>query len=262
MRNPPPPAPINLPPSAPLRIAVSYHSSIWLFDISTERCFFRCQCSSMSSAKRGSSPCRSAAWLRRPRRAWAVVPGSGGFPPRAGAQSGRESDRRWSRRSNPPCSNSRKRSPTRGAALAFSSRRWPDGLVCPKCGQGRAALLTSRAWTYECLDCGRQTSVTAGTVMHRSKPSLTAWFWAAHLMATHSNGMSALQLKGQLGLSYRATWLLTQKLRRSMVDPEREPLEGVVEIDQTEIPFRDTQTYFDPNKSGKIIVVGAVEVRD
>ena len=47
-----------------------------------------------------------------------------------------------------------------------------------------------------------------------------------------------------------------------MVDPEREPLEGVVEIDQTEIPFRDTQTYFDPNKSGKIIVVGAVEVRD
>ena len=98
--------------------------------------------------------------------------------------------------------------------------------------------------------------------MHRSKLPLTAWFWAAHLMATHSNGMSAFQLKDQLGLSYRATWLLTQKLRRSMVDPEREPLDGVVEIDQTEIPFRDTQTYFDPNKSGKIIVVGAVEVRD
>ena len=67
--------------------------------------------------------------------------------------------------------------------------------------------------------------------------SLTAWFWAAHLMGTHSNGMSALQLKGQLGLSYRATWLLTQKLRRSMVDPEREPLEELVEIDQTEIPI-------------------------
>jgi predicted RNA-binding Zn-ribbon protein involved in translation (DUF1610 family) len=153
--------------------------------------------------------------------------------------------------------------PDEGSCARFLfERRWPDGFVCPKCGQGRAALLTSRAWTYECLDCGRQTSVTAGTVMHRSKLSLTAWFWAAHLMATHSNGMSALQLKGQLGLSYRATWLLTQKLRRSMVDPEREPLEGVVEIDQTELPFRDTQSYFNPNKSGKIIVVGAVEVRD
>src|SRR5712692_6512904 len=121
--------------------------------------------------------------------------------------------------------------PDEGSCARFLfERRWPDGFVCPKCGQGRAALLTSRAWTYECLDCGRQTSVTAGTVMHRSKLSLTAWFWAAHLMATHSNGMSALQLKGQLGLSYRATWLLTQKLRRSMVDPEREPLEGAVEV--------------------------------
>src|SRR5271167_2410103 len=27
-------------------------------------------------------------------------------------------------------------------------------------------------------------------------------------------------------------WLLAQKLRRSMVDPDREPLEGVVEVDQ------------------------------
>jgi hypothetical protein len=104
--------------------------------------------------------------------------------------------------------------------------------------------------------------VTAGTVMHRSKLPLRVWFLAAHLMATHSNGMSALQLKGQLGISYRATWLLTQKLRRSMIDPQREPLEGVVEIDQTEIPFRDTQSHFNPSQSPKIIVVGAVEVLD
>jgi hypothetical protein len=59
-------------------------------------------------------------------------------------------------------------------------------------------------------------------------------------MATHSNGMSARQLEDQLGLTYRTAWLLTQKLRRSMVDPDREPLEGVVEVDQTEIPFRES----------------------
>src|SRR5271168_3528334 len=76
------------------------------------------------------------------------------------------------------------------AAFLFE-RRWPQGFVCPACGAGRAALLRSRAHTYECLDCGRQTSVTAGTVMHRSKLPLTVWFWASHLMATHSNGMSA-----------------------------------------------------------------------
>ena len=139
-------------------------------------------------------------------------------------------------------------------------RRWPDGFVCPECGGTRSCLLKSRAYTYECVACGRQTSVTAGTVMHRTKLSLTIWFWAAHLMATHSNGMSAQQLKGQLGLSYSTAWLLAQKLRRSMVDPEREPLEGVVEVDQTEMPFRDDNSFFEITKTGKMIVIGAVEV--
>jgi predicted RNA-binding Zn-ribbon protein involved in translation (DUF1610 family) len=114
------------------------------------------------------------------------------------------------------------------AAFLFQ-RRWPQGFVCPACGGGRAALLKSRAHTNECLHCGRQTSITAGTAMHRSKLPLTVWFWAAHLMATHSNGMSAVQLEAQLGITYKTAWLLAQKLRQSTIDPQREPLEGVVE---------------------------------
>ena len=149
----------------------------------------------------------------------------------------------------------------RCAAFLFE-RRWPEGFVCPVCGGIRTAPLKSRARTHECLDCGRQTSITASTVMHRSKLPLPVWFWAAHLMATHSNGMSALQLAAQLGITYKTAWLLAQKLRRSMVDPDREPLEGVVEVDQTEMPFRSDDSFFDPGKSGKIIVVGAVEVID
>jgi transposase-like protein len=99
--------------------------------------------------------------------------------------------------------------------------------------------------------------------MHRTKLPLTTWFWAAHLMATHSNGMSAQQLMGQLGLgSYKTAWLLAQKLRRSMVDPNRDPLEGVVEVDQTEMPFRADDDPDNSLKTGKIIVIGAVEVID
>jgi hypothetical protein len=75
--------------------------------------------------------------------------------------------------------------------------------------------------------------------MHASKPPLTTWFWAAFLMATHANGISALQLRSQLGLgSYRTAWMLCAKLRRAMVDPQRAPLSGVVEADETIIPFR------------------------
>ena len=88
----------------------------------------------------------------------------------------------------------------------LSARRWRDGFVCPACGGGRAVALKSRPRLLECLDCGRQTSLTAGTAMHRSKLPLTTWFWAAHVMATHSNGMSARQLEDQLGVTYKTAW--------------------------------------------------------
>jgi hypothetical protein len=98
--------------------------------------------------------------------------------------------------------------------------------------------------------------------MHRTKLPLRVWFWAAHLMATHSNGISARQLAAQMGIAYSSAWLLEQKLRRSMIDPSRDLLDGVVEIDQTEIPFHDNDAPRSPLKTGKILIIGAVEIRD
>jgi transposase-like zinc ribbon protein len=87
--------------------------------------------------------------------------------------------------------------------------RWPAGFICPGCGNPKAWELQTKASTWECAGCGKQTSVTAGTIMHHSKLPLTIWFWAAYLMATHSNGISALQLQRQLALgSYKTAWLL------------------------------------------------------
>jgi hypothetical protein len=122
----------------------------------------------------------------------------------------------------------------------------------------RFAALKSRPRLFECLDCGRQTSVTAGTAMHRSRLPLATWFWAAPLMTTHSNDILALLLQDQLGATYKTAWLLAQKLRRSMVDPDREPLQGVVEVDQTEISFREGDTFLERGNAGKILVIGTV----
>ena len=68
-----------------------------------------------------------------------------------------------------------------------------------------------------------------------------------------------------LGLgSYKTAWLLLQKLRRAMVDPDRSLLEGVVEIDETDIPLRQKD---DPpaggqgrSPVGKMLLAGAVEL--
>lgn len=143
--------------------------------------------------------------------------------------------------------------------------RWPDGFRCPACDGAKAWRLSSKPFTWECAGCGKQTSVTAGTVMHGGKLDLTIWFWAAYLMATHSNGISATQLQMQLGLgSYKTAWLLCAKLRRAMVDPERNPLTGLVEVDEATIPFRTKE---DPvaggggrSPQGKMAVIAAVEI--
>ena len=74
--------------------------------------------------------------------------------------------------------------------------------------------------------------------MHRSHLPLTVWFTAAWLVATHRNGMSARQLWLQLGLgSDKSAWLLLRKLRAAMVDPDRSPLAGLVEVDETSLPL-------------------------
>ena len=110
-------------------------------------------------------------------------------------------------------------------AAWLASVRWPEGFECPRCGHDHGWALRGKAHTFECARCHRQTSVTAGTILHGSKLALTVWFWAAYLMATHSNGIAALQLQNQLGIgSYRSAWLLAAKLRKAMVDPERDAL--------------------------------------
>jgi transposase-like protein len=161
----------------------------------------------------------------------------------------------------------RRFSDDRACADYLFQKRWPNGFVCPECGGAKGWELGTKKFTWECAACGRQTSVTAGTVMHRSKVALRTWFLAAHLMATHSNGLSALQMQAHLGLgSYKTAWLLCHKLRRAMVDPEREPLAGVVEVDETSIPFRTKDDPVDGGAGrshvGKLLIAGAVELTE
>src|SRR3954452_21594905 len=143
-------------------------------------------------------------------------------------------------------------------------RRWPEGFRCPACGHDKGWELGRERLTLQCAACERQVSVTAGTVLHGSHLPLRTWFLAAWLMATHKNGISARQLWKQLGLgSYKSAWLLVRKLRGAMAAPGREPLAGLVEVDETSLPFRARGEPAGPGRSheGKLLVAGAVEIR-
>lgn len=119
------------------------------------------------------------------------------------------------------------------ACLEFLARlRWPDAFSCPGC-QGSEAWVTDRGHRM-CRSCGRQVSVTAGTVFHGTRVPLTTWFRAAWWMVGEKHGASALGLQRMLGLaSSQTTWHLLHRLRRAMVDVERADLSGTVEVDET-----------------------------
>ncbi len=152
-------------------------------------------------------------------------------------------------------------------AAYLAKKRWPEGFICPACGSLTGWKLETRAWTWECRDCSRQTSVIAGTIMHGSHLPLRTWFLAAHLVATHSNGISALQLQAKAGIgSYKTAWFLLHRLRKAMVDPERSMLDGIVEIDESSMPYRtkDEPVGGGQGRSpvGKMVIAGAVELHE
>ena len=103
----------------------------------------------------------------------------------------------------------------------------------------------------------------AGTILHRTHLSIQDWFFAAYLVATHTPGISALQLKRQLGLNSNDTaWYLLHRLRKAMVNDTRTQLSGLIEADETFIGGkakgkRGRGVTSAPNKS---LIVGAVEV--
>ena len=139
----------------------------------------------------------------------------------------------------------------------LSQIRWPEGFVCPACGHRRAWAVRSR-W-QECAGCGRQTSLTAGTMFQDTRSPLRTWFQAIWYVTGQKHGASALGLQRVLGLgSYHTAWAWLHRLRRAMVRPGRERLTGTVQVDESfwggERPGKRGR-----GAGGKSVILAAVE---
>jgi transposase-like protein len=130
------------------------------------------------------------------------------------------------------------------AREALEATRWPNGPVCPHCGnldqdkiakgQGKA----HRPGLYYCAACNGQFTATIGTVMERRKIPLSKWLFAMHLMGASKKGMSALQLSRMLGVTYKTAWFLCHRIREAMTPAGHRPIGGeskIVESDETVI---------------------------
>src|ERR1700758_2897549 len=146
---------------------------------------------------------------------------------------------------------------------ALAELRWPNGFICAGCAGRRAYQLAARPRVFECADCGRQHSVTAGTVFHRTRTALRKWFAAAWLIGQDKRGVSALFLARELALRYDTAWLIAHKLRHGLSERPEYPLDGLIEIDESYYggrgkPESRGRGLTDPNKSLMAIAVETV----
>lgn len=111
--------------------------------------------------------------------------------------------------------------------------RWTAGYKCRKCGCDKAYQLKVEPRVFQCARCNFQESVTAGTLLHRTKIPLLKWFWAAYMLAQDKRGVSAMHLSRELNLRYPTAWTMLHKLRRALADNGEGLLGGVVEVDET-----------------------------
>lgn len=102
----------------------------------------------------------------------------------------------------------------------LESQRWPEGAICPHCGnmdniyslKGKA----HRSGLYKCSACRKQFSVTVGTLFERSKIPLHKWLLAADLFCSSRKGISSHQLHRSLDVTYKTAWFMSQRIREAM----------------------------------------------
>src|SRR5580692_11256201 len=144
---------------------------------------------------------------------------------------------------------------TEHACLDYvAAMRWPNGVTCLKCGEGRVSRIVTNETEREIINhkgevtirrvpsrlvfqcnvkgCRHQFSPIAGTIFTDTHLPLTTWFKAIALIANAKKGISALQMQRDLNVNYRTAWHLNHRIREAMLS-EQGLFGGVVEVDAT-----------------------------
>ena len=148
-----------------------------------------------------------------------------------------------------------KRFPDENSAIDFIvATKYKDGYVCPKCGcihKGIYHQNYDRRKLY-CNNCKSEFSALKGTIFENTHLDLRMWLYAMNLVIISRKGISALQLKRELGMgSYQSAWRMLHQIRKAMEKEEyKETFEAIVEIDETYVggkPRKDNN-HSDDNK--------------
>lgn len=110
---------------------------------------------------------------------------------------------------------------TEAAAFAYvEAQLWPNGPVCPFCGEtervGRLLGKTTRPGLCKCYACQKPFTVRIGTLFEGSHLPLRLWLQVIHLMCASKKGISTRQIQRMLQCSMKTAWFVTHRIRDAM----------------------------------------------
>ncbi len=132
---------------------------------------------------------------------------------------------------------------TEASAFAYvEARLWPNGPVCPHCGEtsriGRLNGKTTRPGLHKCYACKKPFTVRMGTIFEDSHLPLQLWLQVIHLMCTSKKGIATRQIQRMLNCSMKTAWFLGHRIRLVMDPGYTGPMGGAgktVEADDMEM---------------------------
>lgn len=149
------------------------------------------------------------------------------------------------------------------------SLRWPDGVVCPRCGSREVTFLANaRVWKCRVKHDSQKFSVKVSTVMEDSPIGLDKWLPAIWLIVNAKNGISSYELHRALGVTQKTAWFLLHRIRLAMQDGKLGLFSGQVEADETLIGGKARFMHKDRKEktlkkgrgsAGKTVVMGLLE---
>ena len=130
----------------------------------------------------------------------------------------------------------------RVAHAYVEARIWPNGPICPHCGNADSSRMklfagkSTRLGVRQCNECRKPFTVKIGTIFESSHVPLRHWLQAIHFMTASKKGISSNQLHRTLGVTLKTAWFMSQRIRAAMQTVGNAPMGGpgsIVEADET-----------------------------